>query len=142
MKRKLERRIVLWFDERSFFNVIKGCKLYCDYKPNRIFSVIKWSIFTFDKVNLRCDCFEGNFVNGISQTSTFNFALQKPPGLKSRCEPQTIQYRKLNKINLNETMIRKSENVKDDLSGENMTFALILTRRLATTGIFCALQFS
>ena len=98
-------------------------------------------MFTFDKVNLRCDCFEGSFVNGISQTSTFNFALQKPPVLKSCCEPQTIHYRKLKKINLNETMIRKSENVKDDLSGENNTFALILTRRQATTGIFCALRF-
>ena len=50
-----------------------------------------------DKIHLKCDVFDGNDLNGVRQLMLFSFVLDKKPGFKVFCEPETTQYKKLNK---------------------------------------------
>ena len=57
-------------------------------------------ITTTDKVHLKCDCVDGSIVNGIPEQLFFIFNLCAPPVYKIIKEPNTILYKKINKIML------------------------------------------
>ena len=49
---------------------------------------------TIDKSHLKCDCVDGSVENGLRQPILFSFISDK----RKFCEPETIQYKKLDKF--------------------------------------------
>ena len=83
------------FDKKPFFNEILGLRPNWDYKPKSEY--ISWSeinINTIDKIHLNCDCIDGQTLNGKGQPTSNSFALDKRPGIKIFCQPETKQYKK------------------------------------------------
>ena len=81
---------------------------------------------TINKIHLKCDCIEGSIQNGLRQPILFTFVLNKPSGYKIFCEPETIQYKKINKFVLNTiTFYLEDDNNKEiDFNGETLNFTL------------------
>ena len=50
-----------------------------------------------DKLPLKCDCIQGNIVNGIREPILYSFALSSPPGHKIYKEPRVKLFKKINK---------------------------------------------
>ena len=50
---------------------------------------------------MKCDVIDGSIVGGLRKSILFSFVLDKLPGYKLYCEPETIQHKKLNKSVLN-----------------------------------------
>ena len=75
---------------------------------------------------MKCDCIDGSVVNGIREPILFSFVLDKPSGYKVFCEPETIQYKKINKSVLNTLTfyLEDDKNKVVDFNGETMTFTL------------------
>ena len=100
MKTKLIVRYeinVLRFDEKSFFSTILGFPPYWDYESHNEYVAEKiTNLSTIDKIPLKCDVFDGSFRNGLRQPILFSFVLDKLPGYKLFCKPETIQYKKIN----------------------------------------------
>ena len=54
-------------------------------------------ISTKNKIHLKCDSFDGGIQNGLRHPITFIFVLDKKPGYKLFCKPETVHYKKVNK---------------------------------------------
>ena len=75
---------------------------------------------------MKCDCIDGSVVDGVRQPILFNFVLDKPSGYKVICEPETIQFKKLNKpvVNTITFYLEDDNNEEVDFNQETLTFTL------------------
>ena len=75
---------------------------------------------------MKCDIIDGSVVNGLRQPILYSFVLDKKPGYKVFSEPETIHYKKINKLVLNTiTFYLEDDNNKVvDFNGETLTFTL------------------
>ena len=93
---------VLRFVDKSFFNTMLSFSPFWDYKnDNEDFSEKIRKLNIINKIQLKRDCFVGSVLNGVRQPILYNFVLDKPPGYKMFCDPETIQYKKINVSVLN-----------------------------------------
>ena len=118
-----------------FFHTLLGFEPYWEYKPTNSNHVAIPSVYTTgkilnlsttNKIQLKCDIIDGGVVNGLRQPILYSFVLDKLPGYKVFCEPETIHYKKLNTSVLNRlTFYLEDDNDKDvDFNGETLTFTL------------------
>ena len=42
---------------------------------------------------MKCDVMDGSIVSGLRQSVLFSFVIDKPPGYKVFCEPETIFFK-------------------------------------------------
>ena len=98
------------FDEKSFLDTSLGFRPFWAYKhtiaihadsPGVYTSDKILHLSTIDKIHLKCDVIDGSVVSGIQEARLTSFVLDKPPGYKVFCEPETIHYRRINKNVLN-----------------------------------------
>ena len=84
-------------------NCLLGFTPYWDYKPTNVIhadspgvhtSDKNLNLNTIDKINLKCDVIDGNVLNGKREPILFSYILEKPPGYKVFCEPETIHYKR------------------------------------------------
>ena len=75
---------------------------------------------------MKCDCIDGSIQDGVRKPILFSFVLYKKPGYKVLSEPETIQYKKLNKSVLNTITfyLEDINNEEVDVNGETLTFTL------------------
>ena len=78
------------------------------------------------KIHLKCDVIHVSVVNGLRQPILYSFVLDKKPGFKVFCDPQTVHYKKVNKSVLNTINFHlEDDNHKEvDFNGETLTFLL------------------
>ena len=117
----------LRFDEKSFFNTILGLAPYWDYKNHNEYVGEKIiNLSSTNKIHLKSDVIDGSVVNGIRQPILFSFVLDKLPGYKVFCEPETIHYKKINKSVLNTvTFYLEDDSDKEvNFNQETLTFTL------------------
>ena len=126
----------LRFDEKSFFHTLLGFTPYWDYKPTNDIHADAPGIYTSDKVilnlntinkiHLKCDIIDGSIQDGVRQPILFSFVLDKPSGYKVFCQPETIQFKKINKSVLNTiTFYLEDDNNKEvNFNQETLTFTL------------------
>ena len=95
---------------------------YKSKKPNNITGV--------DKVHLKCDCTNGNFVNGIREPFLYSFALSSSPGHKMFEEPRIKLFKKINNFVLSRiTFYLKDDDHKSvDFNGEMISFTCQLVK--------------
>ena len=130
MKTKLVVRdgiIAIRFDEKSFFSTILGFISGWDYKHyNRYISQKFVNLSSTNKIHLKCDAIDGSVVDGVRQPMLFSFVLDKLPGYKVFCEPETIHYKKINKSVLNTITfyLEDNDHKEVDFNGETLTFTL------------------
>ena len=92
----------LRLDEKSFFHTLLGFAPYWDYKPTTSNHVGVYNsdkilnLNTTNKIHLKCDCIDGSVVNGLRQPIFYSFVLDKLPGYKVFCEPETVHSQKIN----------------------------------------------
>ena len=130
MKTKLVVRsgiIAIRFDEKSFFSNVLGFTSGWDYKSYNEYTSQKIvNLGNTNKIHLKCDVIDGSVVNGLRQPILYSFVLDKLPGYKVFCEPETIHYKNINKSILNTiTFYLEDNNNKEvDFNGETLTFTL------------------
>ena len=91
MKAKLATSKNLRFDEKSFFNIFLLFNTYCDHICCKTYTSNKTvNMFTFTKVNLKCDGFEGSIVDAAERAIKFAFASDMPLGFCFLRRPKTI----------------------------------------------------
>ena len=75
---------------------------------------------------MKCDCIDGSVVNGLRQPILYSFVLDKLPGYKVFCEPETIHYKKLNKSVLDTITfyLEDDNNEEVNFNEETLTFTL------------------
>ena len=75
---------------------------------------------------MKCDIIHGSVVNDLRQPIIYSFVLDKLPGYKVFCEPETIHYKKINKSVLNTItfFLEDNNNEKVNFNGETLTFTL------------------
>ena len=87
--------IAIRFDENSFFSFVLGFtpgwdyKHYIEYNSRRIVN-----LSSTNKIHLKIDVIDGSRLSGLRQPILFSFVLDKKPGYKVFCEPETIHYKK------------------------------------------------
>ena len=112
-----------------------GFPAFWDFKPSNGFHSDGHGVCTSDKIlnlvaigkiHLKCDCIDGSVVNGVRESLLLCFVLGKPAGYKIFCEPETIQYEKINKSVLNTATFYLEDDYDDeiDFNGETLTFGL------------------
>ena len=125
----------LRFDERSFFHSLLGFETYWDFKPTNSNHVVIPGVYTTDKIlnlsttnkiHLKCDVIDGSVVDGVRQPILYSFVLDKLPGYKVFCEPETVQYKEINKSILNTITFyfEDDNNAEVDFNQEVLTFTL------------------
>ena len=117
----------LRFDRTSFFHTLLGFTPYWDYKPSNVYTSDKiLNLNTVNKIHLKCDIIHGSVVDAVRQPIIYSFVLDKRPGYKVFCEPETIHYKKINKSVLNTiTFYLEDKNNKEvNFNGETVTFTL------------------
>ena len=121
----------LRFNEKSFFHTLLGFKPYWGYKPTNGQSVytsnkIILNLNTINKIHLKCNSIDGSIQDGVRQPILFSFVLDKSSGYKVFCEPETIQYKKVNKSVLNTITFYLEDDNKEEVNfnGETLTFTL------------------
>ena len=130
MKTKLVVRsgiIAIRFDEKSFFNTILGFTSGWDYKHyNKYTSQKVVNLGSTIKIHLKCDCIDGSILDGCRQPILYSFVLDKLPGYKVFCEPETVHFKKINKSVLNTvTFHLEDDNNKEvNFNGETLIFTL------------------
>ena len=123
----------LRFDEKSFFRTLLKFEPYWDYKPTNAFNSIAPGTYvndkilnlnTINKLRLKCVVIDGSIQDGVRQPILSSFVLDKKPGYKVFCEPETVHYKKINKIILNTiTFYLEDDDHKPvDFNGETLTF--------------------
>ena len=94
MKTKLDVRtgiIAIRFDEQSFFSTILVFNQGWDYKRyNKYVSQKIVNLSSTKKIHLIGDCIDGSVVIGLRQPILYSFVLDKLPGYKVFCEPETF----------------------------------------------------
>ena len=119
--------IAIRFDEKSFFSTILGFTPGWDYKHyNKYISQKIVNLSNTNKIHLKCDAIDGSVVNGVRQPILYGFVLDKLPGYKVFCEPETIHYKKINKSVLNTVTyyLEDKDHKEVDFNGETLTFTL------------------
>ena len=119
--------IAIRFDEKSFFSTVLGFTSGWDYKHyNKYTSQKVINLGSTNKIHLKCDCIDGSVLNGFRQPILFSFVLDKLPGYKVFCEPETIHYKKINKSVLNTITfyLEDNDHKEVDFNGETLTFTL------------------
>ena len=119
--------IAIRFDEKSFFSTVLGFTPGWDYKHYNEYTSQKIvSLGCTNKIHLECDVIDGLVVDGIRQPILFSFVLDKLPGYKVFCEPETFFYKKKNKSVLNTiTFYLEDDNHEEvNFNGETLTFTL------------------
>ena len=115
------------FDETSFFQTLLGFTPYWDYKPSAVYTCDKILILSsVNKIHLKCNIIDSSVINGVRQPILYSFVLDKKPGYKVFCEPETIHYKKINKSVSNTiTSYLEDDNSKEvDFNQETLTFTL------------------
>ena len=84
------------------------------------------NLCTTNKIRLKCDATDGPVVNGLRQAILFSFVLDKLAGYKAFCEPESNQYKKVNKSVLNTiTFYLEDDNNKEvDFNRETLSFTV------------------
>ena len=79
-----------------------------------------------NKIHLKCDVFDGSFVDGIREPRLYSFVLNKLPGYKVFCEPETFHYKKKNKSVLKTTTfyLEDDKNEEFDFNQKTLTFTV------------------
>ena len=79
---------------------------------------------------MKCDVIDGSVVNGLRQPILYSFVLDKEPGYKVFCEPDTIHFKKINKSFLNTTTfyLEDGKNEEVNFNSETLTFTLHLIK--------------
>ena len=91
--------IAIKFDEKSFFSIILGFIAGWDYKHyNQYLSQKNVNLSSTIKTHLKADVIDGSVVDGVRQPILYTYVLDEPAGYKIFCEPETIHYKKINKI--------------------------------------------
>ena len=119
--------IAIRFDERSLFSTVLGFTPGWDYKHyNKYISQKVVNLGSTNKIHLKCDVIDVSVIDGIRQPILFSFVLDKLPGYKVFCEPETIHYKKINKSVLNtKTFYLEDDNNEEvNFNGETLTFTL------------------
>ena len=119
--------IAIRFDEKSFFSTILGFTSGWDYKHyNKYISQKIVNLGSTNKIHLKCDIIDGSIVDGFRQSILYSFVLDKKPGYKVFCEPETIHYKKINKSVLNTIIfyLEDDNNKEVNFNGETLTFTL------------------
>ena len=79
---------------RFFCNVL-GFTPGWDYKHyNQYLSQKIVNLSSTNKIHLKYDNIDGSVVKGLKQPILYSFVLDKLPGYKVFCEPETIHYKK------------------------------------------------
>ena len=115
------------FDEKSFFNTILGLTPYWDYKNHNEYVGEKIiNLSSTNKTPLKRDVIDGSVVNGIRQPILYSFVLDKLPGYRVFCEPETVHDKKMNKFVLNTITFYLEDDNNDeiDFNGETLNFTL------------------
>ena len=75
---------------------------------------------------MKCDIIDGSIVDGVRQSILYSFVLDKKPGYKVFCQPETIHYKKINKSVLNTITfyLEDDNNEEVNFNGETLTFTL------------------
>ena len=75
---------------------------------------------------MKCDVIDGSILDGLRQPIRFSFVLDKQPGYKVFCEPETIHYKRINKSVLNTITfyLEDDNNEEVNFNGETLTFTL------------------
>ena len=78
---------------------------------------------------MKPDGIEGSLVNGIREPILFSFVLDKLPGYKVFCEPETTHFKKSKPVLNTITFYLEDDNhEEDDFNGETLTFTLQLIK--------------
>ena len=89
----------LRFDENFFLGFVP----YWDYKPTFAIRTDNPGVYTSEKIlnsrtmdknHLKCNVIDGSIVGGIRKPIMYSIILNKQPGFKVFCIPETIHYRK------------------------------------------------
>ena len=134
MKTKLVVRpgiITIRLDEKSFFSTLFhftsgwDCKYYNKYISQKILNSS-----STNKIYLKCDIIDAFVLNGVRQPILFSFVLDKLPGYKIFCQPETIHYKKISKSVLKLTIFYLEDNNNEEVkyNGETLNFALQLIK--------------
>ena len=136
MKRFGDTFGTLGFDEKSFFHTILDFDPYWDYKPTNAIHAdspgvhtsdkIILNINTINKIHLKCNVIYGSVIDGSRQPMLYSFVLDKPSGYKVFCQPETIDFKKVNKSVLNTITfyLEDNDHKEVDFNGETLTFTL------------------
>ena len=119
--------IAIRFDEKSFFSTVLGFSPGWDYKHYNEYTSQKiLNLGSTNKIHLKCDCINGSVLNGIRQPILFSFVLDKLPGYRVFCEPETNHYKKINKPVLNTITLYLQDNdhKEVDFNEETLSFTL------------------
>ena len=87
---------VLRFVKKSIFNTILGFTPYWDYKTygNDDYIEKYRNLSVIVTIHLKCNCIEVSVLNGVRQPILYCFILDKAPGYKIFCKPETIHNKK------------------------------------------------
>ena len=119
--------IAIRFDEKSFFSTVLGFSPGWDYKHyNKYTSQKIVNLSSTNKIHLKCDVIDGSVVNALRHPILYSFVLDKLPGYKVFSEPETINYKKINKSVLNAITIYSEDDNSEDVifNGKTLTFML------------------
>ena len=119
--------IAIRFDGKSLFCNVLGSTSGWDFKNyNKYISQKISNLGTTNIIHLKCDIIDGSVVNGLRQPILYSFVLDKIPGYKVFCEPETIHYRKINKSVWNTIpfYLEDNNNEEVDFNQEKFTSTL------------------
>ena len=79
---------------------------------------------------MKCDVIDGSVVNGVRKPTLFSFVLDKKPGYKVFCQPETIHYKKIYKCVLNTATfyLEGGDHKEVSFIGEKLIFTLQLIK--------------
>ena len=106
LKSNLKTNQTLLFNNKSFFYTILGytqshqgplndLEGYYQILPGNYKSDRPINITGIDKVHLKCDCIEGNIMDGIREPILYSFGLNSPPEFKIFKEPRVKLFKKI-----------------------------------------------
>ena len=77
---------------------------------------------------MKSDGFDGSVVNGKREPIVFSFVLEKLPGYKMFCEPETIHHLKKSVLNPITFYLENDNHEEVDFNGKTLTFTLELIK--------------
>ena len=97
-----ERREIMRFDDKTFFNTILGFENHWYYSPHHTYSGEE----ILNKNHLKCNVIDGSLVNGLRKPIYLSFVLDKMSGFKVLCEAATFRKIKLFCFDYNNSFFR------------------------------------